>query len=145
MLESKISGQNALYATFRKLPASTQNKAMRPALRKGGTVVAKAVGENIRAQTSDEATGLAARSIKVYSLRKVMGQLRIGVMVKKGLLTAKGVRVGLYVSVLEYGKNNQPPRPSFRKAAREKANEAFAAVEAEAGRRMDSAIMDATR
>lgn len=145
MIEGQVSGIKELIATFKELPRSTQNKAMRPALRKGAFVVRDAAAANIRAVTSDQATGLGAKNIRVYSLGKWQGMLRVGVMVKRGLTTIKGVRVGLYLSVLEYGKSNQPPRPWLRPAAATKTSAALDAVAAEASKRMDDAIKDAKK
>lgn len=136
----KIQGLTALQRTFGNLPKSVQNKAMRPALRKGGSVVAKAASANVKAVTGPEATGLLEKNIKVYSFKKYRGLLRVGVMVKKGLMSVKGVRVGLYAGVLEYGKKNQPPRSWIRKAARESTGAAFSAIADEADKRMKSAV-----
>lgn len=140
-----ITGLSDVLDTFRKLPVSTQNKAMRPALRKGGAVIRDRASENISSQVSDEATGLAARNVRVYSLRKYQGNLRVGVMIKRGLVTSKGVRVGLYMSVFEYGKLNQFPKSWARRAAREGTSEAFNAIADEAAKRMPLAVEDARK
>lgn len=107
--------------------------------------MATAAANNIEEVTGDEATGLLARNIKVYALKKYKGALRMGVMVKRGLVTSKGVRVGLYASVLEYGKDGQPPRSWARKAARESTEPVFNAVADVATRNMALAIEDAKR
>ena len=152
MLDAKVTGVSELQATFRRLPESTQRKAMRPALRKGALVVRDAVKANLAANIKDDSSGLAVKSVIAYSMKKLNGFLRYGVAIRKGVVNPRKkdksgapVRVGLYVSVLEYGKEGQPPRSSFRKAAAEKTQEVLAAVEKEANTRMDSAIKDAKK
>lgn len=145
----EITGADQVIKALERLPISTQTKALRPALRKGATVVRDAASENLKAVVSAEATGLSARSLRVYSLRKINGNLRVAVMVKRGLIypnrAGQPVRVGLAVSVLEYGKQNQPPRSWIRKAAREKVAAATDAVSQEITKRLDSAVEDAKR
>lgn len=142
-MDYKITGQDELLKCMANLPHSTQTKVLRYAGRAGAKIIAAAAAENVRAITSEHATGLLAKNIKVYSLRSVNGMIRFGVMVKSHLNTSKGVRVGLYASVLEYGKNNQPPRSWLRKAAREKQGEALAATNEEVRKRINAAIDDA--
>jgi len=137
----EISGVDELYKTFRQLPAKTQNKAMKPAMREGAKIVKKAAAGNIRAITSESSRslGLLAKSLAVYQM-KARGFIRMAVSVRKGKVTDKGVRVGLYASVLEYGKENQPPRSWIRKAARESTNAVIQKVALEAEKRMNAAI-----
>lgn len=140
-----VLGLKEVQETFKRMPAATQRKALRPALRAGANVVKKAAASNVRSITSNEATGLLARSLAVYSLKRFRGNLRMAVMVRKGTVTSRGVRVGLYASVLEYGKENQPPRSWIRKAAREKTREAFNVVAQEIKRRMVAVVEDAKK
>ncbi len=149
MLDAQVSTKQ-LMDTFKKLPAATQRKAMRPALRKGAGVVRDAARLNLKSITSEHSTGIAAKSVIYYAMKKFRGMLRYGISIRKGTVNpakrdAQGapVRVGLYASVLEYGKANQPPRSWLRKAASEKTEAVYNAVAAEANKRMDDAIRDA--
>lgn len=137
----KITGLYDIDRVFKNLPASTQNKASRPALRAGARVVRDAASTNIQAVVSDEATGLAAKSLRVYSLRRSKGNLRVAVMVKRGVVASNGARVGLYASVLEY----RPGMSWIRKAIRDKKNEAVDAVTREFNKRLVQAVKDAQR
>lgn len=145
-MELKISGLDQLEKTFKKLPKSTQNKALKPALREGAKIVRKAASDNINAIVSDKATGVGARSLSIYTLKVYKGMLRVAVMVRKGAINkVNGARVGLYLSVLEYGKQGQRPRSWIRKAAREKSTEAINKVAQEVSARMEQAVEDAKR
>jgi HK97 gp10 family phage protein len=138
--------------TFANMPRTSSGKALRPALRAGGNVVKIAAGVNVAAVADrGYATGLLRRAIRVYSLRRLRGMLRVGVMVQRGLTNAKKivngqpVRVGLYASVLEYGKKNQPPRSWLRKAARESTNATLQTIIKVIKERLPIAVEDAKR
>lgn len=139
-----------LFKTFSKLPASIQKKALKRALSKGAGVVKKAAIANVKSIVSSEATGTLAKSIQIASMKKYNGRLRYAVRIKPKAVNqlkkdkdGKPVRVGLYGAVLEYGKENQPPRSWLRKAARENTNQALQAISSEARSRMEDAIKDA--
>lgn len=136
-------GFDKLLKTFSNLPRSMRRKALRPALRKGANIVKKAASENVQAVTSDEATGLLSRSLETRSAKPFRGSLRMLVRIKANVFSEKGTRVGLYGSVLEYGKENQPPRSWMRKAARENTSEVLEAVRAEVQTRIPEVIKDA--
>ena len=141
-----ITGLENLERTLAAMPRATRNKAIRPAMRRGAAVVRDAASENVKAVADKGyATGLLARSLRVYSLRVYRGMLRTAVMVRRGFVTPDGVRVGLYAAVLEYGKQGQPPRSWIRKAAREKATATVDVVREEIKRRLAEAVMDAKR
>lgn len=146
-ISANITGVKEVEKVFRKLPASSQNKAFRPALRKGGYVVRDQARKNVKAVVSNEATGLLERNLRVYSLRKLRGNLRVGVQVKRGLVSRKGVRVGLYAAVLEYGRNDgtQPPRSWIRKAIRETPSKVLQVTKDEVYKRMPDVVRDAKR
>lgn len=145
-IKAQASGVKELSQVFAKMPAGTRRRASRPALRKGAAVIRKAAADNIK-QVADKgyATGLGARSIRIYAMKPLRGALRVGVMVRKGLLTVKGIRVGLYLSVLEYGKKNQPPRSWIRKAKREKESQAISVVTSELAKNLEAAVKDAKK
>lgn len=147
-----VQGFESLDKAFANLPRSTQRKAIIPALREGGEVIRQAAEENLNAVTdSGYATGYAAKNLRVYNLRKYRGAYRVAVQVRRGAVNTKKivngepVRVGLYVSVLEYGKENQPPRSWLRKAKREKESRAINVLTQNLNRGMVEAIQDAKR
>lgn len=152
-ITAKIVGLDKLERTFRALPLATQNKASKAALREGAKVIRADAQQNIAAITagSKQSTGVGQKGIAVYNFKKKRGMLRVGVMVRKGLVNKKKiingvpVRVGLYLSVLEYGKRNQPPRSWLRKAAKNKASLAYSTVERVLGQKMDDAVEAAKR
>lgn len=123
-LKSAIGGLSTLEATMRRIPAVTRSKAGVKALFAGGGIVKQAAIENVKAvtATSKVTTGVLAKGLRVYRMKQKRGMLHVGVMVRKGLVNTKkivngeAVRVGLYASVLEFGKANQPPRPWLRPA-----------------------------
>lgn len=147
---SRVSGIQDLDRTFKNLPRSMQRKAYRQALRAGAMPVRDAAQENIRA-VSKVFSGMAQRrgTITIYNLRKYRGSFRVSVQVKRGLtnpaMVGKDgpVRVGLYLAVLEYGKQGQPPRSWIRKAIRENKPQAVAALTKEMNKRMVDALIDA--
>lgn len=149
--QTKITGIKEVIETFSKLPKSVRNKAMRPALRVGATVIQKAAIANLLSVLSGSSTGLLQRNIRIYNLKKFRGKLRVAVMVKRGLVypgrivKGKPVRVGEAAAVLEYGKDDQPPRSWIRKAARESPPKVLSEMTQEARKRMESAINDAKK
>jgi HK97 gp10 family phage protein len=137
------TGLEKTIATLTQLPKSMQKKVLKPALRKGANVVRNKATENVKALVSGDATGLGEKSLRVYNMRNKNGALRVGVMVKRGLLTPKGVRVGLYMSVLEYGKHNQAPKPYMRPAARESVGEVLRVVTEDVKTNTEKAVTEA--
>lgn len=148
-LKTRITGLKEIDRVFLNMPKSTRRKALRPAGREGAKVMKNMATANIISVTSGESTGLLQRSLRVYSLRQYRGMLRYAVMVKRGLVNQKKmvrgvpVRVGLYASVLEYGKKNQPPRSWARKAAREGVTPVFLVVRKTFARNIEAAVRDA--
>lgn len=142
-----LKGIQELDKTFQNIPKTMQSYAYRRTLRAGAVPVRDAAEENIKA-VSKKFTGIAQRrgTIRVYNLRKYRGTFRVAVQVRRGLLNpvknenGEPVRVGLYLSVLEYGKKNQPPRSWIRKAIREKRNDAINAAATELAESMIVAI-----
>lgn len=150
-LSTTINGLSDIYKVFNNLPRSTQRRAGNQALRAGAAPVREAVVSNLN-RFSDVFTGLSKTrgNIRIYTLRKYRGQQRVAVQVKRGLVNpakrdgnGQPVRVGMYVAVLEYGKENQRPRPSFRAAIRDKKNQAIDALTKEFNKRMVDVIRDA--
>lgn len=122
---SDIQGIEQLNRVFSGLPRAMQNKAYYQALFAAGGLVRDAASENVRSITSSEATGYLAKNLRVYRLRKRTrtGFFRIGVMVRRKAVNSRKkdgegnpVRVGLYGSVLEYGKKGQPPPLMVKKS-----------------------------
>lgn len=149
-----INGMENLQKTLKKLPVSAQKKAWKRSLAKGARVVRKAAADNVKAITSESevSTGTLARSLGVFSMKPYKGMLRYGIRIRPKSVhptavdkSGKPVRVGLYGAVLEYGKENQPPRSWLRKAARDKTGEVLEAVRSEAFIRLPEAIEDAKK
>lgn len=141
-----------LEKVFRELPRAMQRKAYSRSLRAGASIVRDAAKENVKAITSNEATGTLANNLSVYNLKKYRGWYRVGVRVKKGAVNKKKkdgqgnpVRVGLYGAVLEYGKKGQTPKSWIRKAIRENKDNSLNAISAEMKKRMNEAIEDAKK
>lgn len=144
---SSVTGADKVAKVLANLPAKTRSAAGRKALREGAKVVKAEASANVKKITSESkvATGTLARGLAVYGMKKLRGMLRTGVMVRKGLVhkrIIKGspVRVGLYASVLEYGKRNQPPRSWLRKAADDKSGQVYAKIREELAKNIDKAI-----
>lgn len=122
--EAKVTGLNETLKTMDRLPGVMRKKIYRKALLAGGAVVRDKAVQNVKAiVTGDDSSGVLAKSLRVYGLKKKRGWYRAGVMVKRGAVnprkkdgSGKPVRVGLYASVLEYGKYHQPPRPWLKPA-----------------------------
>lgn len=133
------------------LPKAAERKASRSGLAAGGRVIAKAAANNVKGIVSNEGTGTLARNIRTYSAKKLRGQMRQTVQVRKGsvnikkLVNGEPVRVGLYGSVLEYGKANQPPRTWIRKAAQENTQQALEAFRVAFAKKVNAMIEDAKR
>jgi HK97 gp10 family phage protein len=141
-----IIGVKDLDRVFNNLPRSMQRKAYMQALRAGAEPVKSAAQANIQ-QVSRPYTGVLSRksTLRIYNLRKYRGNYRVSVQIRRGLINtkAKGVRVGLYAAVLEYGKKGQPPRPWIRKAIREQQAAAISALTTEMNKRIVDALKDA--
>lgn len=143
---TRITGEKELFRTFSKMPRSTQNKALRPALRLGAGYIRDLASSNVKAVTDrGYSTGLLARNIRVYSMRKYQGSLRMRVAVRKGAIAKNGARLGLYGSVLDYGKDGQAPRPWMRGAKRNGERQAVNITIQEIKKRISDAVMDAKR
>lgn len=148
---SDVSIGKELDKVFNNLPRSLQRKAYMKALRAGGEVVRKAAADNLGAVSGEYSTGYAAKQLRVYNMRKIRGAYRVGVQVRRGavnvkkLVNGEPVRVGLYVSVLEYGKEGQAPKSWIRKAIREQETAAINALTSEMSNGMLAAIEDAKK
>lgn len=151
-LTLKLSGLEDLNKTFLKLPRSMRTKVHYRSLMAGAGQVRDAASENVTKVVSDEASGVLAKNIRVYRLKKKRGWYRVAVRVRKGAVNKRKkdgqgnyVRVGLYGSVLEYGKKNQPPRSWIRRAIREEKTSAISRIRGEMRKRIPEAIEDAKR
>lgn len=147
-----IDGVDKLMKTMGNVPKATRKKASRQALREGATVIKDMATENVQAiANSGYATGALEKNLRVYSLKQLRGNLRVAVMVRRGafnikkLIKGAPVRIGLYASVLEYGKKGQPPRSWIRKAAREGASKAYAVVLKGISKRIDAILLEAKK
>lgn len=148
---TEIQGIRQLESTFGNLPRTSRRIYM-TSLRAGGSLVRKKAENNLKAvATAGYATGTAEKNIRVYNLRKYKGNYRVGVQIRRGAVNKKKivngspVRIGLYASVLEYGKKNQPPRSWIRKAIRESGPEVYVAVAREFRIGLTQALQQARR
>lgn len=135
VIQVKEAGIKEVKRLFSNLPKSSAKKAYKKSLRAGGTVIRKLAANKVKSIVSNEATHTLERGLAVYNLKPRNGNFRVAVQVKRGLVNTKKivngepVRVGLYASVLEYGKKGQPAKSWLRSAAREGTSAALAAVE----------------
>ena len=151
-IASIVTGSKEVEELMRKMPNALRNKAGVRALAAGAFVVKKAAIQNIKSATTDSKvmTGTLASGLRIYKMKPKRGMLRVGVMVKKGLVNKKKivkgqpVRVGLYASVLDYGKANQPPTGWLRSAASQNTAEAYSRVETVLKENIDK-IIEAAR
>lgn len=150
--DSKISGIEQLYKVFNNLPRAMQNKVYRSSLVAGAIVVRESAKRNVQSIVSNEATGALSKNLRVYQLKKRRGLYRVAVRVRKGAVNRRKkdgqgnpVRIGLYASVLEYGKKGQPPRSWLRKAIREERVQAIYKITTEMRTRMIDALNDAKK
>lgn len=126
------------------MPRSSQNRAFRPALRLGAAFIRDLASSNVKAITDrGYSTGLLSRNIRVYSMKKYQGSLRMRVAVRKGAIAKNGARLGLYGSVLDYGKLGQAPRPWMRGAKRNGERQAVSITIQEIRKRIADAVKDA--
>lgn len=132
---TKIDGVDDLDKVFLNLPRAMQNKAYYQALFSGAGIVRDKAAKNVKSIVSSEATGALSKNIRVNRLKKRRGLYRVTVWVRKGAVNTKKkdkngkpVRIGLYGSVLEYGKKGQPPRSWLRKAIREEKVQAIISI-----------------
>lgn len=137
-----MRGIDEVVRALGKLPISME-KVSKAALRAGAGPVKKQASANFKALVSKEATGLAERSISIYSLKRFQGKLRVAVAVTRGAISALGARVGLYASVFEFGKEGQPPRPWLRPAAQQSTGSALTATKDYYTAKLDSAVNEA--
>ena len=152
-IKTTVSGLRETEEALRKLPQKYRTVAGQSALIAGARIIQKAAASNVKAivGASKVATGTLANGIRVYRMKKKRGMLRVGVMVQKGLVNKKKivkgepVRVGLYASVLEYGKANQPPRSWLRKASENNESAVFSAVKGVLTERLAEAIEKAKK
>lgn len=146
-----LRGISDLDRAFLNLPRATQRRAIIPSLRAGAYVVRDLAVSNLKAVTSGESTGIGEKNIRIYTLKKYKGYYRVSVQVKKGavnerkIVRGQPVRVGLYLAVLEYGKEGQPPRSWIRKAIREGESSSVSKLTTEMNKRMVDAVREARR
>ena len=153
LIDTRVQGLKETEAALMKLPQKFRTAAGQKALIAGARVIQKAAVNNLKSITSASkvATGVLANGIRVYRMRKKRGMLRVGVMVQKKLVNkrkiVKGepVRVGLYASVLEYGKANQPPRSWLRTASENNADQTLSVVKGVLSENLAEAIEKAKR
>ena len=140
-----ITGLDELYKAMQALPDAMSRKCLRQSARIAMGLVKAQAQSNIESVVSpDTSKGLLKKSLQVKSLRPPSrGDVRVAVAIKGGVVSEKGARVGLYGSVLEYGKEGQAPRPWLRPAVRSQAQAAADRLVQEARSRLGSAVDEA--
>lgn len=147
---ASMNGVNTVITTCSKIPSFTRKYA-RKALRAGIEVTRKAAQANAEAISarSGISTGVFAKSVAAYAMRNKGPYLRAGVMIRKNavnkykIIKGKAVRVGLYASVLEYGKANQAPQSWLRSAASSTASQAAGVVASSLEGHMSKVVREA--
>ena len=118
-------------------------------MRKASKVIQKRAEKNVVSEVSDEATHTLEKSLETVKFRETDGAVRYAVRVKpktvnqKKVVNGKPVRVGLYGAVLEYGKQNQPPKSWLRRAALEGKQDALTTAQQEFRTGLDQAVQEA--
>lgn len=143
----EISGIKEVLHTLANLPAVTQKKILRPGLRRGAKIIKQQAEQNLRALVSEEATGFLARHLEIRAKRQ-RNKAEVGVKVQiegKVLNPKNKQRAGMYGSVLEYGKEGQPPRPWLRPAQAARAQDAINALEQYAREKLAEVVAEAAR
>lgn len=148
--KADINGADYIDRVFRNLPRAMQRKAYYQSLYEGAVIVRDKASENVKSIVSSEATGTLSRNLVVNRLKITRGFHRVAVRVRKKTVNkikrdkdGNPVRVGLYGSVLEYGKNRQAPRSWLRKAIRSKQFQAINTITIEMNKRMLMAMNEA--
>lgn len=149
---AEVTGGDKLALALSRIPRGVKRRLVMPALRAGGEVVRKDAESNLsRVADKGYSTGVGLRNIRVYNARKYRGSYRVVVMVRRGAMNSRKivngqpVRVGLYLSVLEYGKRNQPPRSWIRKAIQESQAQATEQVRRVIYGGIDRVVVEARR
>lgn len=150
--EVDITGLEDVEKVLGNLPRVTARRIIMPALRDGAKPIKSQAEANVKSiATRGYATGTLERNIQMYNYRKYRGMYRVGVQVKrrsvnqKKIVNGEPVRIGLYASVLEYGKKNQPPQAWLRGAIRARGQEAVNAILNYFRNNLDKAVQDAKK
>lgn len=148
----EFQGLDEVSKTLLSLPAAMRRKVIMPALRSGAKVVRDQAEANVRSVANKGyATGELEKNISVYNFKKYKGSYRVAIMVKRNainktkIVNGKPVRIGLYASVLEYGKDGQQPRSWIRKAIREKVRETVNAVTRYIAQNINTAVQQSKK
>lgn len=117
---SKVLGVPQLERAMQDLPVQIQNRCLNAGMRAGGVVVQQAAKKNLKGVTASKtSTGFLLKNIIVKKVKANRGMVRYVVAIRGGVVNPKnGERPGLYGSVLEHGKENQPPQPWLRPAVK---------------------------
>ena len=131
-IELQLEGFDDVIKTFEKLDDKLQAKVMRPALRAGAKVIAKAAKNK-----SPTLTGKNKRFIKVKALKR--SRKTIGVAIQTGTREELGIprdEFGYYPMALEYGTQHIKKRPFMRPALEQNRGKAILAI----GKKMKGGI-----
>lgn len=144
---SSITGVRELSEAFSALPEITAKKSIRPALRKGGTLIKKQAIDNLKSLKMKDRTGFLEKNIVTKAGRtKSKSDIRQIVSIRGKVTNPKNnQRPGLYGSVIEFGKKNQPAKPWFRPAIRARGQDVINLMADFIKSKMDDVVNEAKR
>jgi len=153
-LQLTVFGDKELEAAFNALALGAQKKVLRPALRAGMKLIHRAILARVPVDT-----GALRGAIKLRASQRSRGRIGLSVFVDKARLpkrTKAGAKEWFYPAHVELGhlargkkgatpgsevRAFTPPRSYLRAGFDEAKEAAVAAIEAEAGRRMESLFL----
>ena len=123
---AQIIGDKQLLANLNALAPKVKKRIMKPAMRKGGQVIAKRAKLKVKKRS-----GLLRKSIKAKSTKNGNGRIFVDPKVE-GEYKGKKVKPSKYAHLVEFGTRTAKAHPFLRPALNEGKDDAFKAVTAEA-------------
>ncbi len=128
---AQIIGDKQLLANLNALAPKVKKRIMKPAMRKGGQVIAKRAKLKI-----PKRSGFLRKALRALPTKN--GNVKIYVNPKvSGWYKEEFVRPAKYAHLVEFGTQTAEAKPFLRPALNEGKNDAFQAVTAEAQKRFD--------
>lgn len=123
---AQIIGDKQLLANLNALAPKVKKRIMKPAMRKGASVVAKRAKTKVKKRS-----GLLKKAIKAKSTKNGNGRVFVDTKVV-GEYKGKKVWPAKYAHLVEFGTQDAAAKPFLRPALNEGKDDAFKAVTAEA-------------